>query len=105
MPGRAARTGWRRSVISWRLSDIVDKSTAQLLRREVSDGVIAPGFSDEALAILRKKQGGKYLLIQMDADYEAPESEAREVYGVTFEQRRNDARLTLELLQNRADSQ
>ncbi len=48
------------------LSDTVDKSTAQLLRREVSDGVIAPGFSDEALAILRKKQGGKYLLIQMD---------------------------------------
>ncbi len=83
------------------LSDTVDKSTAQLLRREVSDGVIAPGFSDEALAILRKKQGGKYLLIQMDSGYEPPESETREVYGVTFEQRRNDSNLTLDLLQNR----
>jgi phosphoribosylaminoimidazolecarboxamide formyltransferase / IMP cyclohydrolase len=84
------------------LSDQVDLSTAQLIRREVSDGVIAPGFDDDALAVLKKKQGGKYLVVRIDADYEpAAEIEARDVFGITFEQRRNDVRLGSGLLTNR----
>ena len=72
------------------LSDVVDASTANLLRREVSDGVVAPGFSDEALEILTKKQGGRYCLLRMDPGYNAPEAESREVFGVALNQRRND---------------
>lgn len=71
------------------LSDVVDVPTAQLIRREVSDGVIAPGFEPEALEILRKKQKGSYRLVQIDPDYEPPQTEKREVFGVTFEQVRN----------------
>jgi len=72
------------------LSDRVDVQTAELLRREVSDGIIAPGYDDEALAILRKKQSGRYAVLEVDPSYEAPASEAREVFGVRLEQKRND---------------
>jgi AICAR transformylase/IMP cyclohydrolase PurH len=71
------------------LSDVVDVPTAKLLRREVSDGVIAPGFEPEALELLRNKQKGNYRLVQIDPDYEPPQTETREVFGVTFEQVRN----------------
>ncbi len=83
------------------LSDVVDAATAQVLRREVSDGVIAPGFTPEALAILQKKQGGKYLLLEMDPDYTPPSTETREVFGVSFQQTRNETPITTELLQER----
>ena len=72
------------------LSDVVDVPTARLLRREVSDGVIAPGYEPEALRMLRRKKGGGYLVLQVDPDYAPPLLERREVFGVTFEQRRND---------------
>jgi len=72
------------------LSDRVDVQTAELLRREVSDGIIAPGYDEEALATLRKKQNGRYAILEIDPGYEAPASEAREVFGVRMEQRRND---------------
>ena len=72
------------------LSDRVDASTARLLRREVSDAVVAPGYDDEALSILRQKKDGRYLVIEIDADYEPPELETREIFGVTLQQARND---------------
>ena len=72
------------------LSDRVDASTARLLRREVSDAVVAPGYDDEALSILRQKKDGRYLVIKIDADYEPPELETREIFGVTLQQARND---------------
>ncbi len=81
------------------LSDIVDAATAQVLRREVSDGVIAPGFTPEAQAILQKKQGGKYLLLEMDLDYAPPSTETREVFGISFQQTRNETPITRVLLQ------
>ncbi|MBD3242137.1 MAG: phosphoribosylaminoimidazolecarboxamide formyltransferase, partial [Chitinivibrionales bacterium] len=82
------------------LSDPVDVPTARILNREVSDGVVAPGYEPEALEILRKKRGGKYNVIEIDPAYEPPEQERREVFGVTFEQRRNDVALGAELLEN-----
>ena len=72
------------------LSERVDVLTAKLLAREVSDGVIAPDYEPEALEILRNKKGGKYVILQIDPAYEPGEMERREVYGITFEQRRND---------------
>lgn len=72
------------------VSDVVDVSTARLLRREVSDGIIAPGYDDEALKLLQTKHNGRFCIIQMDPNYRAPEMETREVFGITFEQRRND---------------
>jgi len=80
------------------VSDIVDLSTATLLSREVSDGIIAPGFTSEALALLQKKQKGKYLAIEIDPEYAPDDTESREVFGVTFTQRRNDLPITKELL-------
>jgi phosphoribosylaminoimidazolecarboxamide formyltransferase/IMP cyclohydrolase len=71
------------------LSDPVDVSTARLLRREVSDGVVAPAFEAAALDMLSAKRGGRYTILQIDPDYEPPERETRQVFGVTFEQRRN----------------
>jgi phosphoribosylaminoimidazolecarboxamide formyltransferase/IMP cyclohydrolase len=82
------------------LSDRVDLPTAKLLRREVSDGVIAPGFEPAALQMLQKKRGGRYTILQIDPDYEPPEQEMRQVFGVTFEQRRNAIVPTEALLQN-----
>jgi phosphoribosylaminoimidazolecarboxamide formyltransferase / IMP cyclohydrolase len=82
------------------LSEPVDEATAQLLRREVSDGVIAPGYAAAALALLKKKRGGKYTVLRIDPDYEPPELEQRQVFGLSFEQRRNDLLLTETVLQN-----
>lgn len=82
------------------LSDPVDVSTARLLKREVSDGVIAPDYAPEALEILKQKKKGRYVVIAMDPAYHPPESESREVFGVTFEQKRNDRIIDAELLQN-----
>lgn len=82
------------------LSDTVDISTAQLIRREVSDGVIAPGYAPEALALLRGKKEGKYAILEMDAAYEPPPLESREVFGVTLEQRRNDFQASPAVLRN-----
>ncbi|MCP4362315.1 MAG: phosphoribosylaminoimidazolecarboxamide formyltransferase [Chloroflexi bacterium] len=73
------------------LSDVVDVPTAKLLRREVSDGVIAPGYEPDALAILQKKKEGAYRVVQIDPDYEPTAVETREVFGVTFSQQRNTA--------------
>lgn len=82
------------------LSDRVDAATARLLRREVSDGVIAPAYDDDALAMLRHKRGGSYVVIQMDPAYVPDPVEQRQVFGVTFEQRRNDAVITQQVLQD-----
>jgi phosphoribosylaminoimidazolecarboxamide formyltransferase/IMP cyclohydrolase len=73
------------------LSDKVDVPTAKIISREVSDGVIAPGYEPEALDILKKKKGGKYLVLQIDEAYTPPPTETRTLYGVQLEQRRNDA--------------
>ena len=80
------------------LSDPVDVPTARLLNREVSDGVIAPGYQPEALDILKSKRDGKYLVLEIDADYEPPPVERRDLFGLGVEQQRNDARLDLGIL-------
>ncbi|KAK8056894.1 phosphoribosylaminoimidazolecarboxamide formyltransferase/IMP cyclohydrolase [Apiospora rasikravindrae] len=72
------------------LSDVVDVPTARIISKEVSDGVIAPGYEDAALEILKKKKGGKYLVLQMDPEYQPDPTETRTVYGVTLQQHRND---------------
>ena len=72
------------------LSDTVDVSTAKLISREVSDGVIAPAYEAEALEILKKKKQGKYAVVQMDPAYEPPALETRDIFGITFEQRHHD---------------
>lgn len=82
------------------LSDECDAATARFLAREVSDGVIAPSYSAEALEILKTKRKGNYLVIQMNPDYKAPELETKEVFGVTFEQKRNNIKITEELFNN-----
>ena len=76
------------------LSDTVDVPTAKLIAREVSDGVIAPGYEPEALEILKKKKQGKYAIIQIDPAYEPQLTETRQVFGVSMEQRRNDRPVT-----------
>ncbi len=81
-------------------SDTVDLPTAQLLAREVSDGVIAPGYEAEALEVLKQKKGGKYVILQIDPAYTPPEMESREVFGITFEQRRHDRTVTRQDLTN-----
>jgi phosphoribosylaminoimidazolecarboxamide formyltransferase/IMP cyclohydrolase len=75
------------------LSREVDVPTAKIISREVSDGVVAPSYTPEALEILSKKKGGKYLVLQMDRDYEPPAQETRTVYGVNLSQHRNDAKI------------
>lgn len=82
------------------LSDVLDVPTALLLKREVSDGVIAPGFEPEALEILRQKKGGGYRVVQIDPDYEPPALEQRQVFGITFEQQRHTAVPSAADLQN-----
>ncbi|MBE6908595.1 MAG: phosphoribosylaminoimidazolecarboxamide formyltransferase [Ruminococcaceae bacterium] len=82
------------------LSDVCDAATARVLRREVSDGVIAPGYEPEALAILKEKRGGNYNIVQIDPDYEPEELERKQVFGVTFEQKRNNAVIGPDLLKN-----
>ena len=81
-------------------SDTIDVTAAQLLAREVSDGVIAPAYDPEALGILRKKKEGKYVILQIDPSYEPGALERRDVFGITFEQRRNDRPVTLAELKN-----
>ena len=72
------------------LSDVCDVDTARLIKREVSDGVIAPGYTDEALALLKQKKNGNYNVIQIDPNYVPAEIERKQVYGITFEQGRNE---------------
>ena len=82
------------------LSDPCDKETATLLAREVSDGIIAPGYTDEALAILKTKRKGTYNVIQIDPAYVPEPVERKQVFGVTFEQGRNELAINEELLSN-----
>ncbi len=82
------------------LSDICDLSTANLIKREVSDGVIAPGYTDKALAVLRSKRKGTYCVIQIDEGYVPDPIERKQVFGVTFEQGRNELDINDTLLQN-----
>ena len=80
------------------LSDRVDESTARIISREVSDGIVAPGFEPAALALLKAKKNGSYPVLEMDASYQPPATEAKQVYGVTLEQTRNNALITPALL-------
>ena len=82
------------------LSDICDEDTALLIKPEVSDGVIAPGYTEEALAILTAKKGGKYNVIEIDPDYTPAEIERKQVFGVTFEQGRNELVIDRDFLGN-----
>ena len=82
------------------LSDVCDKETALMLKREVSDGVIAPGYTDEALEILKSKRRGTYNIVQIDPDYRPAPVEHKDVFGVTFEQGRNELKIDNELLNN-----
>lgn len=82
------------------LSDVCDVSTALLIKREVSDGVIAPGYVPEALEILKAKKKGKYTVLAIDKDYEPPALEQKQVFGITFEQGRNTLEINEDLLKN-----
>ena len=82
------------------LSDVCDKDTAMLIKREVSDGVIAPGYSEEELEILAQKKKGNYNVIQIDENYVPAKLEHKQVFGVTFEQGRQDLKIDDELLSN-----
>ena len=82
------------------LSDVCDADTAKLIKREVSDGVIAPGYTEEALEILAQKKKGNYNVIQIDPAYKPAEIERKQVYGITFEQGRNELDINDELLSN-----
>lgn len=82
------------------LSDVCDVATAKLIKREVSDGVIAPGYEPEALEILKSKKNGNYNVIQIDADYVPEELERKQVFGVVFEQGHNNLKIDKELLKN-----
>ena len=82
------------------LSEECDEATARFLSKEVSDGVIAPSYSEKALEILRAKRKGTYLVLQMDPNYTPKPMESKEVYGVRFHQQRNDVKIDESLLQN-----
>ena len=82
------------------LSDICDKTTALLIKREVSDGIIAPGYTDEALEILRSKRKGSYNIVKIDPDYVPEVTERKQVYGIVFEQGRNNFEINKALLEN-----
>ncbi|WP_420808100.1 phosphoribosylaminoimidazolecarboxamide formyltransferase [Clostridium ragsdalei] len=82
------------------ISDEVDLSAAKILKASVSDGIIAPSYSKEALELLKTKKKGNYCIIQIDPNYEPEEMEKREIFGVTFEQKRDDAVITDDLLKN-----
>ena len=82
------------------LSDVCDAVTARLIKREVSDGVIAPGYDDEALEILKSKRGGNYNIIEIDPSYVPEPTERKQVFGVTFEQGRNNFKVDESLLEN-----
>ena len=82
------------------LSDVCDVSTAKLIKPEVSDGVIAPGYEPEALEILMSKRKGNYNIVQIDPDYEPAKLEQKDVYGITFEQERNELNITDDFFAN-----
>ena len=82
------------------LSDVCDKSTALVIKREVSDGVIAPGYTDEALEILKQKKNGNYCVIEIDPGYEPAPIEQKDVFGITFEQGRNELRIDDDFFSN-----
>ena len=82
------------------LSDVCDVPTAKMIQREVSDGVIAPGYTDEALEILKSKRKGTYNIIRIDENYKPAPVETKQVFGVTFEQGRNELDINKELLSN-----
>lgn len=82
------------------LSDVCDADTARLIKREVSDGVIAPGYTEEALQLLKEKKEGNYNIIRIDPSYVPAELERKQVYGITFEQGRNELNIDSELLSN-----
>lgn len=82
------------------LSDVCDVQTAMLIKPEVSDGIIAPGYKEEALQILRDKKKGKYNIIEIDKDYNPPNTEVKQVFGVNFEQGRNNIEINEELLEH-----
>ena len=82
------------------LSDVCDKTTALMIKREVSDGVIAPGYEPEALEILKSKRNGNYNIVKIDPNYVPEEIEHKDVFGITFEQGRNNFKINKELLSN-----
>ncbi len=82
------------------LSDVCDETTAKLIQREVSDGVIAPGYDEKALEILKSKRKGTYNIIEIDENYIPEEVERKQVFGITFEQGRNNFKIDEELLKN-----
>lgn len=82
------------------LSDVCDVTTAKLISREVSDGVIAPGYESEALEILKAKRKGNYNVVKIDPDYVPQEKECKQVFGITFEQGRNNFKIDADLLKN-----
>lgn len=82
------------------LSDVCDVSTAKVIKREFSDGIIAPGYEPEALEILKEKKKGNYAIIQIDPEYVPSPIEHKEVYGITFEQGRNELKIDEEFLSN-----
>lgn len=82
------------------LSDVCDADTARIIKREVSDGVIAPGYTDEALEILKSKKNGNYNVIAIDPNYVPAAAEKKQVFGITFEQGRNELRVDRALLEN-----
>lgn len=82
------------------LSAPCDLATARIISREVSDGIIAPGYADEALDVLKKKKAGKYCVLQIDPNYVPPSIETKQVYGIHLQQRRNDCKIESSLFQN-----
>lgn len=82
------------------LSDKCDVTTAKLLKREVSDGIIAPAFDPDALEILKEKKGGNYAIVQIDENYVPDDMEKKQVFGITFEQSRNNSIITKDILNN-----
>ncbi len=82
------------------LSDVCDVQTAKIIAREVSDGIIAPGYDDDALEVLKSKRKGTYNIIKIDPDYKPAAIEHKQVYGITFEQGRNDLKIDAEMFKN-----
>lgn len=82
------------------LSDVCDADTAKLIKREVSDGIIAPGYTEEALAILKSKKNGNYNVIEINQDYQPEKLERKQVYGITFEQGRNELDINKDIFTN-----
>ena len=82
------------------LSDACDKTTAKLISREVSDGIIAPSYTKDALEILKAKRNGNYNIIEIDKNYIPSENENKDIFGITFEQKRNDFKINKDLLSN-----